>query len=231
MPKKTDKIIKNNCHHLILCEGRDAFNFLIYFLNYAIDNISSNFNDFCVHNFGGITELTKALSAVTVDSDFKILKSISIVRDAEINFESAAQSIQNSFCSTGFSVPTKSARPTYDNNSKYPNIKTGFILFPSCTENAENGTLENFCLKIFDNSKIDNIKSEVDSILNHLNDNKKFVCPHKNTLHTYLSLTNEFVGLKIGEAAKANAFLWNSPHILPLQNFFESMLDQRESAL
>ena len=44
---------------------------------------------------------------------------------------------------------------------------------------------------------------------------------HKNRLHSYLSATNEYVGLKIGEATNAGAWDWN--HEM-MQNFKDLLL-------
>ena len=51
--------------------------------------------------------------------------------------------------------------------------------------------------------------------------------PHdfKTKLHTYFSVTDKYVSLKIGEAAKAGAFNWNSPKLLPLKNFLLEIIN------
>jgi len=50
--------------------------------------------------------------------------------------------------------------------------------------------------------------------------------PHKNKLHTYFSLTDDFVGLKIGESAKANAFDFSAKEFESLKTLLEEMLNE-----
>jgi hypothetical protein len=46
----------------------------------------------------------------------------------------------------------------------------------------------------------------------------------KAKLHTYFSVHNDYASLKIGEAAAAGAFDWNSPVLDPLKNFIQEIL-------
>jgi hypothetical protein len=47
--------------------------------------------------------------------------------------------------------------------------------------------------------------------------------PHKTKLHTYLSGKNDFVGLKIGEAAKAGAWNWEHLKLKPFRDIITAM--------
>jgi hypothetical protein len=40
-----------------------------------------------------------------------------------------------------------------------------------------------------------------------------------------LSLTNDFVTLKLGEAARAKAYSFDAPELEPLKKFLQAMLD------
>ena len=48
---------------------------------------------------------------------------------------------------------------------------------------------------------------------------RSFPRKFKTRLHTYFSITDNYVSLKIGEAAKAGAFNWESPKLSPLKSF------------
>lgn len=76
-------------------------------------------------------------------------------------------------------------------------INVGFLLFPQLDSDPIEGTLEDLCLKII-----------------------KF----KTKLHSFFSLTDRFVGLKIGEAADAGAFDWDSPELEGLRKMITSVL-------
>ena len=62
--------------------------------------------------------------------------------------------------------------------------------------------------------------------MNNLENKYNRSYPHefKTKLHTYFSVTDEYVSLKIGEAAKAGAFNWNSNKLLPLKNFLSEII-------
>jgi hypothetical protein len=46
----------------------------------------------------------------------------------------------------------------------------------------------------------------------------------KNQLHTCYSATDQFVGMKVGEAAKSNAFDWESPILDPFRKHLLEVL-------
>ena len=50
----------------------------------------------------------------------------------------------------------------------------------------------------------DKIKSEYGRIVSH---------EHKSKLHTYFSVNDDLVSLKVGEAARSGAFDWNSARL------------------
>jgi hypothetical protein len=218
---KKDKIkIFQDTPHLILCEGADAYYFLVWFLD-SIKQNEPEFNAFWVYDFGGITELKQYLQTIAKTDDFKkIVRSLCIIRDAETNADGACQSIKGSLKDCGFAVPDAPHLRT-DGDSEYPQISTGFILFPDCNEKPQNGTLEDLCLRILAKECSNNILADADGALEPY---KKYLPQlHKNRLHTYFSLTKEFVSLKIGEAAKAKAFRWDRPEIESLKSFLRQM--------
>lgn len=222
MPKKDKIYIEHSYPNLILCEGIDAFYFMLWFLDY-IKKIEIKFSSFKVYDFGGISQLKNYISLLTKLNGFEeIVKSITIIRDAETNASGACDSIKNSLQSLGFAVPTAPCTPMQDIQSKYPDIKTGFLLFPTCSETVENGTLEDLCLNIIKGEDAQSILDTVDNALKLYK--HTFSCPHKNRLHTFFSFTNEYVSLKIGEAAKCGAFSYDKPEIKNLKKFLAQMV-------
>lgn len=218
------KIVDPERPSLILCEGADAYYFLISFL----DNIKKSdnvFNKFNVYDFGGIDQLPLALKSVTLDENFKThIHSISIIRDAEKNALGAIQSIKNALRSNGFTVPDGPCLPQSSlENIPYSKIAVGYLLFPTCSYECKNGTLEDLCLNILAKSDANSILRGVKKALKPFLKKRKLPRSHKNKLHTYFSFTDDFVSLKIGEAAKANAFSWRSPQMTSLKNFLQFM--------
>jgi hypothetical protein len=219
--KKDKTKICQGTPHLILCEGADAYYFLIWFLDFFKQK-DSTFNLFRVYDYGGITELNQYLHTITKADGFKnVVRSLCVIRDAETDADGACHSIKDSLKDCGFSVPDAPYSCTDDKGRVYPQISTGFILFPDCNEKPQNGTLEDLCLRILAKECSNNILADADGALEPY---KKYLPQlHKNRLHTYFSLTKEFVSLKIGEAARAKAFRWDRPEIESLKFFLRQM--------
>ncbi|MDR1657964.1 MAG: hypothetical protein LBT47_10505 [Deltaproteobacteria bacterium] len=213
------KEIRDDTRHLILAEGKDAYYFLVHLLTYNINNknnkdsVIATFNTFQVFDFDGNSNLNKLLNIILLSEKFPNITSLSVIRDAENNHESAASSIKQSFTKFDLPPPNKPFTPNKDGD-----LNTGFILFPDCSSSPRNGTLEDLCLEILYNKYFKQI-SEAESIIKGNN----FKRPHKNKLHLCFSLTDEFVSLKIGEAAKARAFNFESPQIISINSFLLDM--------
>jgi len=82
--------------HLILCEGADATLFMIYYLNYLIKNNENEFDNFQAMDFKGNENLPRFLQLLRLLPNYNIIKSITIIRDAEKDHTAAIQSV----CST-----------------------------------------------------------------------------------------------------------------------------------
>jgi hypothetical protein len=176
----------------------------------------SSFDEFQVRDFKGITQLADHIVTLKELENYETVRSIAIVRDAETNAGSAAQSV--------ISALSKAALPT----PKCPGeivssggLKTGFVLFPSCGAELENGTLEDLCLQSLAGDDAKNKLSAADNLLQKYT----FKRPHKNRLHTYLSMTDAYVSLKIGEAFRAGAFSFSLPQIESLKEFLLRFLE------
>ena len=82
------------------------------------------------------------------------------------------------------------------------------------------------CLSILAEDNNEAILLEIDKLIQTLGKEfgRKFPHEFKTKLHSYFSVTDEFVSLKIGEAAKAKAFNWHSERLIPLRNFMAEMI-------
>ena len=216
-----DRIKKNK---LILCEGRDEEIFLISWLN--SDDLSNEpgfSNEIQVLNFGGNSDLSRQLEKYRKMDGFDSLTHLMIVRDAEQDSDGAVKSIQSALSNNGFQVPEESCQWIYD---KENDLHIGFLLFPACDKNPTIGTLEDLCLKILAKSDASVCMEEVNIFLERLETEhgKNFSHKFKTQLHAYFAVSDDYVGMKIGEAASAKAFNWSSSELEPLKNFVRFMI-------
>jgi len=214
MSRKTnEQIIKKN---LIFCEGRDAENFLIAYLNStALSDIPSFSNDFQVMDFGGNSNLSTFIANTMNMENFDTVESILIIRDAERDGKRAEQDIISALNQNGLSVPSTAYEWKGDL------LKIGYVLFPTCDCSIQSGTLEDLCLSILSENCSGEILNDIQAFMNAVGAKYNRVYPHefKSKLHTYFSITDKYVSLKVGEAASAGAFNWVSPQMLSLKNF------------
>ena len=200
----------------LLVEGVDAKFFCIWARKaYGFENIQ-------VQDFGGINDLDDFLDMIKVLPNYEKVPAILIVRDAETNPEGAIQSIQESLKKNNFVVP---AEP-YSYLSGKPSVE--FALLPGNT-NSEGkycpGALEDLCMLTV---KTESILKHVDKFLENIQRELILTHFHKSRLHSYLAVQDKFVGMKIGEAAKAGAWDWNHPELNKLK---KAMLDVEKAAL
>lgn len=216
MPIKNNTIDKS---YLILCEGKDAQLFLINYLNSDALRCDTRFGeDIQVLDFEGIKNLGSYMKNLTNMDNFETVKQILVIRDAETNADGAVDSVRTSFRNNGFPVPEKCCVWNREGS-----IATAFVLFPSCDENPVNGTLEDLCWDII-HKKDGNVKEDVASFIDEVKANYNSISSHEHKcrLHAYLSTNDKYVSLKIGEAATAGAFDWNSEELLPLKQVIEN---------
>lgn len=219
MPRKTNtQILKSN---LILCEGRDEQEFLIQYLNSATLADTPGFsNDIQVIDFGGNSELAKKLEILKNMANFDKLTSLLVIRDAETSAESACREIQRALRENGFPIPQAPHR--WEGEL----LKVGFVLFPTCDNTLQDGTLEDLCLSILSEQSADDTLEEIGLFLTRLENRRQRTLSRifKAKLHTYFSVHSDYVSLKIGEAATAGAFDWNNIALKPLKSFIEEIL-------
>ena len=195
---------------LLLVEGADALHFFIKALEVF------GVNDVQVLDFGGISDLIKYLKALLLYQNFDSVTSLVIARDAEKNSDSAISNVKKALEQISLSIPEKPFEFTGNNP------KIAFMVFPGFDEaGLQSGTLEDLCLDIVkDCSSFDCVDAYIQCLQSNGYEIKQ---PHKTKLHTYLSGKNNFVGLKIGEAAKAGAWDWEHTKLKPFKDVIIAM--------
>ena len=212
MPIERKKIVKP---YLLLCEGRDAENFLINYLeSEALAQDQRFSNEIQVLDFGGNDDLDRFLMNLKNMERFDQVTSIAIIRDAEKDFAKACSDVTRSLRKSGIISPDSYGTWVNDDTG----VNVGYLLFPL---NNEAGTLEDLCLNILSESNIESILSSIDTFLTTMESSygRSYHRKHKNKLHTYLSSSDEYVSMQLGLASKAGAFNWDSVYLEPLKRF------------
>ncbi|MFH0812686.1 MAG: DUF3226 domain-containing protein [Pseudomonadota bacterium] len=196
---------------IILAEGADAYYFSIWaYQAFGVRGVQ-------VLNFGGIDDLLPYLSTLKELSGFKQVESMVIARDAEQDADAAVKSIKTSLKKAGLPVPDKA----FVFSNTVPRV--AYMIFPGFLKKGAlaDGSLEHLCLETINDDAIMNC---VDQFIDCLKfQNKKPKYPQKTKLHTYLAGKDAFVGLKIGEAAKAGAWDWNHSKMKPFKKIIMKM--------
>lgn len=210
-----------NIPHVIFCEGQDEEMFLRYYIEYLVNKklVPDTFN---IINLGSNEEMRKTLHLFPSLDYFDQMKGFLVVRDAESNAIGAAQSIQQSL-KDAFQISIAMDGSFVENQE---GMRFGFVLLPGKEreDTFSNGTLEDLCCQILNLSQEEfsgnNLLKVVDSYLDEVQQKRdcSFRTPHKNRLHAYLSGTDSFVGMKIGEASKAKCFDFSSHALDFLKN-------------
>lgn len=205
---KNKKVIKKP--HLLLCEGEDTVQFMIQYLEYLQKN-EKDFEDFVAFDFGGNEELPTFLSDIRYYPGYEMVASMTIIRDSEKDHGRAIREVKSVLAKLGFPVPPGPNAIVHGDKPESivqnVDIKVAFSLFPSLSKNNRNGTLEDLFIENLKEDGIEHILNDINSFLEHLRSKgRKFTWLHKTKLHTYFSVTDDFVAAKIGEAAEWGAF-------------------------
>jgi hypothetical protein len=215
MPKKGDSIkLIPKIPYVILCEGRDEELFLRCYVSHLVEGkvVSDTFN---IINLGGNEELQKKLRVLHSVEHYDRMRGFLIIRDAESDAGGAAQSLQHHM-NEAFGIDIQLDGQFVQNPD---GIRFGFVLLPGKNTEGDfcDGTLEDLCCQIL---KENPNEFSGESLLTLSNAYLETVehergislrTTHKNKLHAYFSGTDRFVGLKIGEAARAQCFDFSSP--------------------
>ena len=206
--------------HIILCEGLDAQNFLISYQEH-LEAKSKIFAEFQVFRFDGNENLKSLLDTIRSISGYDtIARTVIIVRDSEKDFTAAINSIKSSLKSVFLECPNNPCELLVQKDKN-----VAFSLFPTLSTALRNGTLEDLCLELLAESNVEIVTNSIDEFLDTQQNkcNRAFPRIHKTKLHTYFSITDKFVSMKIGEAARAKAFNFDSDKLSEFKSLLESI--------
>lgn len=210
-------IVRNQIEkpYLILCEGKDALNFIICYLNSEALAKDQRFaNDIQVFDFGGINDLRPFLMTLKNMDKFEQVTSLAIIRDAERDYDKACRDVSGSIEKCGWVSPERCGTWIRDNSG----LNIGYTLFPLTNQD---GTLEDLCIRILSEKESKSILSDISLFLSMLESSygRNYHRKHKNVLNTYLASSDEYVTMPLGLAAKSGAFNWETEELEPLESF------------
>jgi len=209
------------CPHLILCEGADATYFMIKYIDYLEANREIGVKKFQAMNFGGNEELSNYLHLLTISKNTEIIKSITIIRDAEKDHIAAVHSIRTTLEKYGFSAPMQPNEIASDDKRS-----VAFSLFPTLSSHTENGTLEDMYVKNLVESA-DELLKNIDNFIDGLQSKGRCIPrKHKSRLYTYFAVTDKFTALKLAEAAEAGAFSFDCSEMNCLKSLLKEICSE-----
>lgn len=222
MPYETKRIVKS---YIILCEGLDAQNFMIQYLNSKELSEDSRFsNDIQVLDYGGISDLSKYLRNMSNMDGYENVTHILVLRDAETDVDKAVRMIRKALDDNTLPVPDECNKWCGEIDE---GLKVAFTLLPSCTNNPVTGALEDLCWSILKDENAQEMRCDVQEFVVGIRNKYRSITSHehKSRLHTYFSVNESYIALKIGEAATAGAFDWGNEKLLPLREIIEIGFD------
>ena len=219
MPYEIKRIVKS---YIILCEGLDTLNFMVQYLNSKELSKDNRFGN-CIQvlNFGGISDLSMYLNNLRNMEGYENVTHILVLRDAETETDRAVRMIRKALNDNSLPIPDECNKWCGEDNDE---IKVAFTLLPSCSNKPVEGALEDLCWLILKDENAQEMRHDVQDFVVSIRDKYKSIKSHehKSRLHTYFSVNENYISLKIGEAATAGAFDWGSENLLPLKELIEA---------
>ena len=192
---------------VLLVEGRDVFEFFKALLRHL-----SLLTEIEIRNFGGVNQLPTYLRTLTVTPGYSEVTSLAIIRDAEMDLDTAFKFVGSSLRQAGLSVPQQPGGQVIGQP------KISIFLLPDC---LNPGMLETLCLQAISSDPVmpcveqyfQCVQAQTGLELNN---------PSKAHLHTFLSSKPE-PGLLLGQAAHRGYFPWDSPVFDRLKQFLRAL--------
>lgn len=189
---------------LLLGEGKEEKLFFVEFLKFM------NITNIQVETYNGKNNLSRYLNVLKLTPGFPDLISFGITRDADGNKETAVQSIETALINNN--LPTPSSEQLGEN------LSSKIFILPN---NNNPGMLEDLCLQsIADDLGMSCVDTYFQCIQNQTGRQPKNMAKAK--IHAWIASQLE-PDKRLGEAAKAGYWNWNSPAFEPLKHFIASL--------
>ncbi|MEQ9484719.1 DUF3226 domain-containing protein [Coleofasciculus sp. F4-SAH-05] len=167
-------------------------------------------NNIEVVTYNGKTNLSNYLKTLRLIPGFSDLISLGITRDADENKDAALQSIETALINNNLPIP--------ESGQLGEKLSSKIFILPN---NNTEGMLEDLCIQsIVDDLGISCVDAYFQCIQNQTGRQPKNMAKAK--VHAWLASQIE-PDKRLGEAAKAGYWNWNSPAFEPLKNFIASL--------
>jgi len=226
---RSEKQIHPEAVCLIFCEGRDEEYFFRAFQSWCKKE-NPDVEGIQFWDCGGIANIRNEVRAVIGIDGFEHIRAVGIIRDAEKDADAAVDSIRSILKEFFVAVPEDcfcvQESCMKDQAVTKDALKIGFAVLPGLIgkdKEDRTGTLEDLCYEIFHLDKLDKTDGQIFLEKVEKKKGSPFQRKHKNLLHIQFSVTDAFVGKKIGEAAKCDAFDFQHDAMLPFGGFFREL--------
>jgi hypothetical protein len=191
---------------LLIGEGREEELFFTAFLAYL------NISDVQVEQYGGKQALPRYLRTLRLRPGYLQIVSLGITRDADNSAQSAFQSICTSLSSASLPVPRDPGAIAGGS----PQVS--ILILP---DNQNSGMLEDLCLAAIETDPaLQCVDEYLECIYKTIGRKPNNMA--KARVHAWLSSQIE-PDKRLGEAAKANYWPWNSPGFDCLKQFLQAL--------
>ena len=196
---------------LLLVEGRDDARFFDAFLRrLSISHVQIAVVD-GKDNFAPFLK-----NVLTIAPSYYRLRRLALVRDADNNPSGALRSLRSALVNAGLPAP-------FDPFSSWVNAQQS-VSIAILPDGESSGSLEDLCLQaIRDRPAGEAALESVDQYIHCRNPNGISQSRHsKARLHSYLAVADD-PGLRLGEAADAGVWDWDSQALQPLADFLRQL--------
>lgn len=190
---------------LLLVEGIDDARFCDAFLRQGLQQTSVQ-----IAQVGGTTQFRPFIANTLKSSEnLPNLRRLGIVTDADTNATAAFQRVRDALADAGFPAP----RRVWD--TAQPNsLGVSVAVLP---DGSAPGDLEALCLRSI---AAEPLTACVDQYIACASaDGREIAEPNKARLHAYLAAASSQPGLRLGEAAAAGVWDWQSPAFNRIRQF------------
>jgi hypothetical protein len=197
---------------LLLGEGKEE----VLFFQALIEHLG--LDGFAVEDYGGKTCLKAYLGALVKRSGFDVIDTLLVIRDADENASGAFSSVANALQACGLPVPLKHAAFARGKP------RTAIFVLP---DGLKAGMLEDLCIEsVGDDPAIKCVNDFLECVARKCGHNPQ--PQSKAKVHAWLA-SRPRPDRRLGEAAAAGSWPWNSVAFEPLVDFLKLGCDTADS--
>lgn len=212
MPRRTFSLQDMESDSLLLVEGIDDARFFMAFLRDGLNTTNVQ-----IVQVGGNQRFRTFLAeTLLVSENLTNLRRLGVVTDADTNAAAAFQRIRSALDDAGFPAP----RQVWD-TAQSNNLGVSVAVLP---DGSAPGDLEALCLRSIAAEPLTACVDEYIACARAAGG--EIAEPNKARLHAYLAAAGRQPGLRLGEAAAAGLWDWQSPAFNRIRQFLLDLADK-----